>query len=114
MSMSVSTNTTSHPVVDPCQAEALLKATTEFIAHISAANDTQVLANNSSHKLALAKPIFRRLKLWERSYNTAAYPLDRVLSCAPIQAETILLLLCHFVIIVVEEFGTCEYLLNNI
>ena len=91
----------------PVPVEALLEETVKFVTDISPAKDT---ASSPPPALHTAIATFRRLKLWKQSYHTEERPLDGMLSCAPVQAETVLTLLCNFIAVVLEEFGYRECL----
>ena len=94
-------------LADPVPVEALLEETVKFVTEISQAEDTKF---SYPPELHTAKATFRRLKLWKQSYHTEKCPLDMVLSYAPVQAETVLTLLCNFIAVVSEEFGYRECL----
>lgn len=94
-------------LADPISVGALLDETVKFVTHISQAEDTKFLPQPVLHS---TKVVFRRLKLWTQSYHTEKCPLDMVLSHAPVQAETVLTLLCNFIAVVLEEFDYRECL----
>ena len=94
-------------LADPVPVNTLLEETVKFVTGISQAKDTKF---SPPPELHIAKVSFRRLKLWKQSYHTETCPLDTVLSYAPVQAETVLTLLCNFIAVVLDEFGYRECL----
>ena len=94
-------------LADPVPVNTLLEETVKFVTDISQAEDTKFLPQPVLHS---TKVVFRRLKLWTQSYHTEKCPLDMVLSHAPVQAETVLTLLCNFIAVVLEEFDYRECL----
>ena len=74
---------------DPVPVEALLEEAVKFVTDISLAKDTK---SSPPPALHTAKATFRRLKLWKQRYHTEERPLDKMLSYAPVQAETVLAL----------------------
>ena len=91
-------------LADPVPVGALLEETVKFVTGISLAKDTKFSPPPA------AKAAFFRLKLWKQSYHTEKCPLDIMLSYAPTEAETVLILLCNFIAVVLEEFGYRECL----
>ena len=97
----------SGSLADLVSVVALLEEAVKLVTDISEAEDTKSLP---PPVLQTTKVAFRRLKLWKQNYHTEKCPLDMVLSHAPVQAETVLTLLCNFIAVVLEEFDYRECL----